>query len=174
MKQPDIVTDRLILRPFNPKDAKPVTVMAGNFNVSKMTMNIPHPYTLDMAREWIKTHSQRWKLETGASYAVTDKHTKELFGAISLVSILDGQANMGYWIGEPYWNNGYCSEASLALVKYAFSSLGITRVYAEHLSRNPASGKVMQNIGMNHYETKNKPDRDGKLVSMELYEIKCT
>ena len=59
-------------------------------------------------------------------------------------------------------------------MQFGFLSLGLARVYAEHLSINPASGKVMQNIGMKHYKTENKPDRDGESVSTEFYEIECT
>jgi len=173
MNQPDIKTARLILRPFSAKDAGLVQEMAGNFNVAKMTLNVPHPYLPGMAEEWIETHPLNWESGTGASYAITSKQTKELFGAIGFVSIEHSQASMGYWIGEPFWGNGYCSEAAAGLVQYGFSSLGLVRVYAEHLSINPASGRVMRNIGMKHYKTEKKPDRDGELVSMELYEIEC-
>ncbi len=174
MKQPDIKTERLILRPFHINDADLVQKMAGNFNIAKMTINVPHPYLPGMAEEWIKTHPLSWESGTGASYAITSKQTTDLFGAIGLVSIENGEANMGYWVGEPFWGNGYCSEAGAALVQYGFSSLGLARVYAEHLSINPASGRVMQNIGMRHYKTEKKPDRDGELASMELYEIERT
>ena len=162
------------LRPFSIKDADLVQEMAGNFNVAKMTMNVPHPYLPGKAEQWINDHPLKWESRTGASYAITSKQTKELFGAIGLVSIENGQASIGYWIGEPFWGNGYCSEAGAGLVQYGFSSLGLDRVYAEHLSINPASGRVMQNIGMKHYKTEKKPDRDGKSVRMELYEIERT
>ena len=55
---------------------------------------------------------------------------------------------MGYWIGLPYWNNGYCTEAARAVVDFAFTDLGLHRIFAHHLVRNPASGRVMQKIGM--------------------------
>jgi len=151
-----------------------VQEMAGNFNVAKMTLNVPHPYLPGMADEWIKTHPIDWESKTGASYAITCKKTKGLIGTIGLDSIENCQASMGYWIGEPFWGNGYCSEAGAALVQYGFSSLGLSRIYAEHLSINPASGRVMKNIGMKHYKTGKQPDRDGESVSMEFYEIECT
>lgn len=58
------------------------------------------------------------------------------------------RAEMGYWIGKPCWNRGYCSEAAEALLKYGFETLGLNRIFAHHMSSNPASGKVMQKIGM--------------------------
>ena len=58
------------------------------------------------------------------------------------------RAEMGYWIGKPYWNNGYCTEAAEAVLRYGFTELGLNRIYAHHFGRNPASGRVMEKIGM--------------------------
>ena len=60
---------------------------------------------------------------------------------------------MGYWIGVPYWNKGYCSEAAKALIGYGFDELGLNRVFAEHMVRNPASGRVMEKAGMTYEGT---------------------
>jgi [ribosomal protein S5]-alanine N-acetyltransferase len=60
------------------------------------------------------------------------------------------QAELGYWIGKPYWGHGYCTEAAQAVLRYAFSDLAPVRVHASHFTRNPASGRVMQKIGMRH------------------------
>ena len=98
-----------------------------------------------------------------------------LLGAISLIEIEPKQANMGYWIGEQYWDKGYCTEAGAALIDHAFSVLSLKRVYALHLFTNPASGRVMQKMCMKHYNTEQRTDRFGKPASMEFYEIvKCT
>ena len=59
-------------------------------------------------------------------------------------------AEMGYWIGKPYWNQGYGTEAAGAVIRYAFEELGLNRVYATHFTRNPASGRILQKIGMIH------------------------
>jgi RimJ/RimL family protein N-acetyltransferase len=55
---------------------------------------------------------------------------------------------MGYWIGKPFWNNGYCTEAARAVVEYGFGPLGLERIYANYLARNPASGRVLHKLGM--------------------------
>ena len=57
-------------------------------------------------------------------------------------------AEMGYWIGKPYWGQGYAAEASLAVLAYGFDQLGLHRIWARHMRRNPASGRVMQKMGM--------------------------
>ena len=59
-------------------------------------------------------------------------------------------AEMGYWIGKPYWNRGYGTEAAGGVLRYAFEQLGLNRVYAAHFRRNPASGRIMQKIGMTY------------------------
>jgi RimJ/RimL family protein N-acetyltransferase len=58
------------------------------------------------------------------------------------------RAELGYWIGVPFWNRGYCTEATRALVDLGFRSLGLHRIQARHLTRNPASGRVMLTLGM--------------------------
>jgi RimJ/RimL family protein N-acetyltransferase len=55
---------------------------------------------------------------------------------------------MGYWIGAPYWNRGYATEAARAVLRFAFDTVGLHRIYATHFTRNPASGRVMEKTGM--------------------------
>ena len=174
MNQPDLLTERLILRSFTTADARDVQRLAGNINVAKMTLNIPHPYENGMAEEWINSHKEKTQSGSQLSYAIVSLNLGVLLGAISLTHMEPTQANMGYWVGEQYWGKGYCTEAGVALVNHAFSALSLKRVYALHLSSNPASGKVMQKIGMRYYATEERPDRFGKPASMEFYEIECT
>ncbi|KAF5035648.1 Spermidine N(1)-acetyltransferase [anaerobic digester metagenome] len=71
-------------------------------------------------------------------------------GAAGLVEIdrRHGRAELGYWVGRPYQGRGYATEAARAVIEYGFSVLELHRVYALHLSRNPASGRVMEKCGM--------------------------
>ncbi len=57
---------------------------------------------------------------------------------------------MGYWIGKPYWNKGFGSEAAKAMLKYGFEKLGLHRINAHHFKRNQASGRILQKIGMSY------------------------
>jgi RimJ/RimL family protein N-acetyltransferase len=122
-----------------------------------------------MAEKWISSQTQSWGNGTGAIYAITDKSLNTLFGTVSLVSIKNSHAELGYWVGEPYWKNGYCTEAAKALIEFAFTRLGIVKVVAEHLSSNPASGRVMEKIGMRHVHQIQKIDRNGKKAKIEFY-----
>ena len=60
----------------------------------------------------------------------------------------DRRAELGYWIGVPWWNRGYATEAGRALLDFGFGTLGLHRIMAHHMMRNPASGRVMQKLGM--------------------------
>ncbi len=174
MKQPNLLTKRLILRSFTLDDAHDIQRLAGNLNVAKMTLNVPHPYENGMAEEWISSHKEKSELGVELNYAIVSLKLGTLLGAISLIHIESTQSSMGYWLGEQYWSKGYCTEAGIALINHAFIALSLKRIYALHLSDNPASGKVMQKLGMKHYATETRADRFGKAASVEFYEIDST
>ncbi len=151
--QPVLRTERLTLRLFKLSDAKQVQKLAGNKLVASTTQNIPHPYLDGLAEKWIATHKPTYHEGKGVTWAITKN--KELVGAISLMNILEGhQAELGYWIGVPYWNMGYCTEAGAMVLRYAFMDRGLNRVHASYFTRNPASGRVMTKLGMKHEGTR--------------------
>ena len=174
MNQPVITTTRLTLRDFTIDDAADVQALAGNYNVSKTTLRIPYPYEDGMAEEWIRSLSLLRDQESELAYAVTLSEPSQLIGAIGLHALEGSSAELGYWIGEPYWGNGYCSEAAQALVEFAFDRLRLDCIRAEHLVTNPASGQVMQNIGMRYVGETVKRDRYDRNARMALYETRKT
>lgn len=147
--QPTLATPRLTLRPFARDDAPEVQRLAGAREIADTTLAIPHPYPDGAAEAWIETHPAAWGNGTGVTYAITDRERAALIGAIGLiVTPAHALAELGYWVGLPYWNHGYCTEAGRRLVGFAFGTLGLHRVQARHLTRNPASGRVMEKLGM--------------------------
>jgi ribosomal-protein-alanine N-acetyltransferase len=148
-KEPKLETERLQLRFFELSDAERVRELVGDKAISDTTLHIPYPYEKGMAEEWISTH--RIKFEAGESihFAVILKTTAELIGAVSLI-IEKGfnRAELGYWIGKEYWNQGYCTEAAGSILDYGFGQLLLHKITASHFSGNPSSGKVMSKIGM--------------------------
>ncbi len=147
--QPNLQVGDLLLRPFDPADGPDVQRLAGEREIADKTLNIPHPYPDGQAEEWISTHRPKFEADELCVYAVTQRYTGELMGAIGLrIERAFDRAEMGYWMGIPYWNHGYCTLAGRAILAYGFIDLRLHRIYAHHLSRNPASGKVMQKIGM--------------------------
>lgn len=146
---PQLITERLLLRPFALADAAVVRTLAGDYSVAHFTGNIPHPYPEGAAESWIGSHQKRFDAGEAMELAVTLRQSAELIGAICLtIKATHHHAEMGYWIGKPYWGQGYCTEAGRALLRYGFGTLGLHRIHAGHYARNPASGRVMQKLGM--------------------------
>ena len=147
---PELNTDRLVLREFTPQDASAVQRLVGEWEVARTLAVVPHPYPDGMAEEWIATLRPAFEAEKRLAWAVVLREEGELMGTITLrPNARDDNAELGYWIGRPYWGHGYATEAAREVVRYAFEDLGLHRIHAEHLGSNSASGKVMQKIGMN-------------------------
>jgi len=146
---PKLETKRLILRPFVLNDAKEVQRLAGDKAVADTTLNVPYPYLDGMAEQWISTHQSKFEAGEVVNFAIILCESKVLVGAIGLgIEKRFDHAELGYWIGRPYWNQGFCTEAGQSILAYGFTSLNLNRIFAHHLARNPASGRVMQKLGM--------------------------
>jgi RimJ/RimL family protein N-acetyltransferase len=146
---PILKTDRLLLRPFAISDAEQVRLLAGDRRVYETTSNIPHPYEDGMAEQWIASHASTFYGGRGLVLAVTRKEDGVLMGTVSLGASKPHQrAELGYWLGVPYWGEGYCTEAAGAIVAYGFETLGYHKITSRYLETNPASGRVMEKLGM--------------------------
>lgn len=172
--QPILKTERLLLRPFIQEDAARVQLLAGDKRISEMVANIPHPYPDGAASEWISTHRSGWESGSRASFAIIDKTTNILMGAISLVGktaesgVLE--AELGYWLGVDYWGAGLVTEAGKRIIQLGFDELGLQRIHARRLSHNPASGRVLEKIGLVHIGQREGMCGD-KFGAIEHYEL---
>lgn len=146
---PRLETERLLLRGFVPSDGPTVDRLAGAFEVADTTLSLPHPYPAGGGAAWIATHASAWDSGESLSLAVCRRSAEAPIGAIGLRIVREhAHAEMGYWIGVEFWGQGYATEAARALVAYGFAALGLHRIHARHFVRNPASGRVMQKVGM--------------------------
>jgi [ribosomal protein S5]-alanine N-acetyltransferase len=172
-EQPTLATTRLILRPFTFEDAPAVQQLAGAREVADTTLNIPHPYRDGVAEAWIMTHRQLFRVGVLANFAVVLRGSEELIGAIGLrIEAVHGRAELGYWIGVAHWGKGFCTEAARAVLDYGFNELGLMRIHASHLQRNPASGRVMQKLGMRREgRLRNHVRKNDVLEHLEIYGI---
>ena len=148
---PTLQTERLILRSLTLEDAADVQRLAGDRDIALMTVAIPHPYEDGMAEEWIRSCSEEYEKDEALNFAITLRADKNLIGAIGIgLERKHQRGELGYWIGKPYWNLGYATEAATAVVAYSFQVLKLNRIYAFHFTRNPASGRVLEKIGMRY------------------------
>jgi RimJ/RimL family protein N-acetyltransferase len=153
---PELHTSRLALREFTAEDALDVQRLVGEWEVVRTLAVVPHPYEDGMAEEWIASLRPAYEAGKTLTWAVAQNDGPgELVGAITLhPNARDDNAELGYWIGRPYWGRGYATEAAREVVRYGFERLGLHRIHAEHLGSNPASGRVMQKIGMSYEATR--------------------
>ena len=146
--QPTLRTERLLLRAFVLEDAAAVQRLAGAREVADTTLTIPHPYLDGMAESWIQTHGEAWERRERATFAITAP-PHAVIGTVALTLRLEHRrAELGYWIGRPFWNQGYATEAVRAVLAFGFEQLELNRIHASHFTRNPASGRVMRKAGM--------------------------
>jgi RimJ/RimL family protein N-acetyltransferase len=147
--QPVLETARLRLRALTPADAKAVQRLAGAWEVADTTLTIPHPYADGLAEAWISTVADLYARREQVVFAITARSDGRLLGAMGLVLRQPhGRAELGYWIGKPFWNRGYATEAGIAVLRHGFETLGLNRIHACHFARNAASGRVLEKIGM--------------------------
>lgn len=171
--QPTLTTERLILRPFTLDDAKDVTRLAGTKEVADTTYAIPHPYPHEAAIEWISTHQANFGSGESVVYAVTLKENNSLIGTVSLIVNKPCQrGELGYWLDPQEWNKGYITEAAKELLRFGFEEWNLHKIYASHMTRNLASGKVMQKLGMEREGMRKEHTfRWGKFEDTVLYGI---
>jgi RimJ/RimL family protein N-acetyltransferase len=157
-------TARLVLRAARLEDAKRVAALVNDRRIAENTARIPHPYTVDDATDWIRAALS----QSATSYVITI--AGEVIGACgldmpppqpSLSPTLpsavrgggsgrdagEGRAQLGYWIGVPFWGCGYATEAARGLIDHAFGDLGCEVLTASARVSNPASRRVLEKCG---------------------------
>jgi RimJ/RimL family protein N-acetyltransferase len=131
-----------VLRDLLRSDAARISLLAGDFDVASMTGTIPHPYSEQMAAEWIGSALAG---EEGVVFAV--QRSGALIGCTGYRAFGGDHAELGYWIGKPYWGMGYATEAVRALILHAFETGGFAYLTVGHFSDNPASARIIAKFG---------------------------
>lgn len=171
-ERPTLTTERLVLRPMTREDAADLQRLVNDAEIASNTLTIPHPYTIEMAYEWIATHPEKAEKNIEIVWGITLRDAGTFVGVIGLMPEPHDQAEFGYWIGREFWNRGYVTEATRAVIAYAFETLGVNRVEAIHFTRNPASGRVMQKCGMHLEGTLRQARRkDDEYIDVHVYSI---
>jgi len=166
-------TERLILRKLETTDAKRIEELAGDYDVAKTTLNIPHPYPKGSALVFIHSVIESESKGKLVTYAVTTRKTNELIGlmAISIHSTFN-RGELAYWVGKPYWGQGYGTEAAKALLQYGFEVLQLNRIYAQSFTTNPGSWRIMEKIGLKYEGTlRQHASRFGEYYDLAQYGI---
>ncbi|GIX15041.1 MAG: N-acetyltransferase [Paracoccaceae bacterium] len=143
---PVLRSGRLLLRPLRRSDAGPIALYAGDARVARMTTGIPHPYPPGAAEAFIEAalsgrrSGRAWVMDGTPSGAA------EMIGLIEARPRADGATEIGFWVGPPFWNTGYATEALVALAD-ALAAAGQRRLVAQVFADNPASAQVLIHAG---------------------------
>ncbi|MBD3252595.1 GNAT family N-acetyltransferase [Candidatus Pacearchaeota archaeon] len=169
-----IETKRLILRPLKKKDFPDLIENINNLNVSRFLVPISYPYTIKDAEYYLK------QTEKGDDFcfSIELKSEKKVIGGIGLheqnFEPAKDVKELGYWIGEKYWRNGYCIEAIKALLNTVFNNLKIKKVLIPVFTENKASNNLAKKIGAELKETRKKSATSkatGKTHDENIYEL---
>ncbi|MCL1679685.1 GNAT family N-acetyltransferase [Elizabethkingia miricola] len=166
-----IETERLILSPLKESDIPLITEYLQEKIISDNTSHIPYPYSESDARTWIKMSDDALTAKTGYTFAIREKEGK-IIGAIGLHDRGDDKAELGYWIAVPFWNKGYATEAASAILNFGIKELKFHKIYATHFIHNPASGKIMEKIGMQKEAVlKDHIKKEGQYLDIQMYSL---
>lgn len=144
---PVLETKRLVLRAMMASDAPNIQKLASAYEIASNTLTMPHPYPDGAAEVFIS--AVRDEMERGEAFVFGITLNGEVIGCIGLHPTPQfNRAEIGYWVGLPYWGRGYTTEAATKILEFGFETLELNRIYAAHFTHNPASGRVMQKIGL--------------------------
>ena len=168
-----IETDRLILRKLKASDWSDIMEGAGDYEVSKWTMNIPYPYSKRDAESFIKSTRKSW----GASdylFCLELKSEKKVIGMMGVENInaFNGTAVTGSWITRKYWRQGFITEAKIAINDFAFDTLKLRRLNSDAIVSNAASNATQLKVGYKLEGMKRKAGRSrasGKIHDLNIY-----
>jgi len=134
----------MLLREFEEKDIETLPILLGNPKVSRyLSSRIPEPYTLEAARWWVKTGCKQGVVRAieveGILVGAIGAEPGEFENSRSM--------EMGYWLGEPYWGNGFATAALQALTELVLRTSDAVRLYGQVFGPHFASARVLQKCG---------------------------
>ena len=137
---------RCIVRSWRSSDAASIAANANNRRVwINLRDRFPHPYAERDAREFLQ-RIERSRTETFFAIEV-DGSAAGGIGFMLQDDVERVSAEIGYWLGEPYWGRGIATEALVAVTRYAVERHGLTRVFALPFAHNAASCRVLEKAG---------------------------
>jgi [ribosomal protein S5]-alanine N-acetyltransferase len=148
--QPTLDTARLRLRPLSAQDAPVVQQLLARREVADSTMGVAFDCSQDEAGTWILSQVRVFAANMGASFGLALRSSGELIGAIGLhnIDLEHAQAEIGFWIGVPWWGMGFATEAAGAVLRYGFEERHLNRICGYHMERNSGARHVLEKIGM--------------------------
>jgi RimJ/RimL family protein N-acetyltransferase len=140
----ELLTERLRLRRPTESDLPAVVEFIGDYDVAKNLSVVPHPYAMEHAQWWLA--STRAQTAAGDGDSWTIQLDGQCIGVVS-VTRYQGRLSLGYWLGKPWWGQGFATEAAAAATAFAFAEHGVYALVSGYYEDNPASGRVLAKLG---------------------------
>jgi 8-oxo-dGTP diphosphatase len=146
-----IATARLRLRLFHDSDLADLVALIGDWDIARWVSSVPHPYSEADGRDWIGNVRRQHAAGRPRRFAIALRQTDRLIGGVGLNGDPGDDSDepaLGYWLGKPYWGNGYAREAVAAVIDYGFETLGLETIRAYTDPSNAASQIVLRRCGL--------------------------
>lgn len=145
-----LTTPRLTLRPSDGRDARRAYEIQSDPAVSRMLSLARFPPSLDELEDWFADHPREWAEGLAFRFAVL--LGGQMIGLMDLddVSVDGEEAEVGAWLDQDHWGEGYASEGALALRDFAFGTLDLKRLRAGHAEDNAGSERILAEMGFRH------------------------
>jgi 8-oxo-dGTP diphosphatase len=139
-------SERLLLRVPEASDVTAIVTLMNDWDVVKNLSTAPFPYHEDHARAFVGKQEDGRAKGTDFVFAITRKSDGAFMGKCG-VHLKETGFEMGYWLGRPYWNQGYATEAAAQVLAFGFRNLRADSIWAGWFHDNPASGRVLAKLG---------------------------
>ena len=141
----EIATERLILRPLSLRDCALIQAAARRREVADTMISIPHPFSARDAERYVRTRLGQMRRGRGVALCIWTRTERAFCGFVELRAIdhEHALAELSFWLAVDAWGLGYMSEAIGAVLRLSFQDLGLNRIHAYHMVRNPASAECL-------------------------------
>lgn len=168
---PQLGTPRLLMRKARMEDAQDLYEYGRDPLVAQHVLWDAYRSIAD-ARAYVRYLQRQYRGDQPASWCIEHTPSGRVVGTIGLMwwNREHGSAEVGYSLSRAYWNQGLMTEALVEVLRYCFEELGIHRIEAQHELENPASGRVMEKVGMRKEGTlRGRLYNKGRYVDVVLY-----
>lgn len=161
------------IREWRLEDKNDLSAMLNNKNIlNNLRDGLPYPYTINDAEEYITAMLSADKAKTFAFAIVLNDIVVGSIGVFRCDNIHFRTAEMGYYIGEPYWGNGFGTSAVKQICKYIFEQTDIIRIFSEPFAHNTASCRVLEKAGFQlEGILHSNAVKNGNILDMKMYAL---
>ncbi len=160
-----LITERLILRPWHINDAEALYENAKNEKIG-YNSGFPAHKSVEDSKSIIEN-----VLNKPETYAIVLKESNKVIGSLGIIQYEDSsditrddkEVEIGFWIGEDYWGNGYVPEACSEIIKYCFEELKSDVIWCCHFNDNNNSARVKEKLGFKHFRI--NENHEAKLIN---------